>query len=479
MRVTFDLISLASLIAAINFVYVGILSWLEGRSLLTARLFGLITISGAWWAFWVGLAFTEFSAAYPYLAQTSQLISGFFGPLIFLFTLSYVGILDQWHWRWSWVLVPGAFGTLSFLLIIVLEPPNYAEVLHAYVVKGEGFNAAAVAWWYKLLQLAHAGELLAYTLASIVIFLAVSRRQTVSRDRFEARLLALIYATLLCAIVLANVLFLIGFSRNWTRIAPILPLPFVLVLWGFVRRRVKTSEQLQKERQFLRTYLPPPAVDEMLSDQLLRHAAKKVDAAVLFSDLREFTTLSEQVDPVELVRWIDQYFSRMSDIVLDENGMVYQLVGDEVVAVFGLPKPLADPCTRAVNAAVRMQRELAAINCNSPIREGYDFRMGIGIHFGPMVAGTVGSEIRRTYAIFGDTVNATSRIEGLAKKWSSEILISGEVYSRVTPEIRESFESLGQHTLRGKREWVSLYGIKQPVSICQTRGEQATVSSKK
>lgn len=464
MSITLDPISLVSIVCAINLLYVAVLSWLEGASLLTARLFAAMALTGAWWAMCLGLAFSEWGLAWPALLQLSQLLSGFFGPLVLLYTASQTGVMKRWSWRWALLLTPGGAGALSILLVLTLQPPLYDEVARQFIQGDSSFDIGRVGDahpWYRPLQTIHAVQLFANTFAAIVLALLMAQRQRVRRDRFESRLNAVIYATMLIGIVLTNVLPGAGYSAWTARLAPLLPLPFLLTLWHFLRRRIDTAEALTKQREVLLTYLPSPSIDKLLGESGAGQG-KKVEAAVLFSDLRGFTEISERVSPESLVTWIDDFFSRTTRVILDELGMVDKLIGDAVLAVFGVPDWLDDPCIRAVNAAERMRAVLDDLNRERPLGPGIVMRMGIGIHFGPLVAGTVGSSARRTYTVFGDTVNAASRIEGLTKSMGQEILISQPVYERLNADRQSEFSDLGEHVLRGRSSGLRLYGQRGP-----------------
>lgn len=457
---TLDFISLASLLASINMVYVAAFTWLEGRSLLTARLFTALALAGAWWGICLGLAFTPWGIEWPEMLQMSQLTSGLYGPLILLYTLSYVGILKQWSWKWALWLLPGLAGTLSFILVLVVQPAAYDHVARDFIHGAGAFDRAAISVdlpIYDELQYVHSVQLLVLTLASVVVFMRRAGRMTKASDQLETRMHAMIFGVLLVGIILTQLLPSLGFTAWIARLAPILPLPFILVLWRFMRRRIDTAESLTRERSVLESYLPSSAADVLMASGAA--GGQKAEAAVLFSDLRGFTAMSESLDPAELIAWIDEFFGRMSQAILDEQGMVDKLIGDAVLAIFGVPQPLDNPCERALRAALGMQVALRQLNIDRPGRHGLVVKQGIGIHFGELVAGTVGSQARRTYTVFGDTVNTASRIESLCKEYGVELLISGEVYERLAPHHQSWFTFLGDKTMRGRNAATRLYGV--------------------
>ncbi|RMF12741.1 MAG: adenylate/guanylate cyclase domain-containing protein, partial [Candidatus Dadabacteria bacterium] len=212
-----------------------------------------------------------------------------------------------------------------------------------------------------------------------------------------------------------------------------------------------------RQRRVLLSYLPSPAIDRML-DEDEAGRGRKAEAAVLFSDLRGFTSLSERVDPIELVEWMDAFFSRATATVLDELGMVDKLIGDAVLAVFGIPEALENPAERAVRCAFRLDETLQQLVRERPIGGVAAIRMGIGVHYGPLVAGSIGSDARRTFTVFGDTVNTASRLEGMTKTLGRDLIISEPVYEQLSETLRERFEPLGRHDIRGRTDGLFLYG---------------------
>jgi adenylate cyclase len=184
------------------------------------------------------------------------------------------------------------------------------------------------------------------------------------------------------------------------------------------------------------------------------------DAAIVFTDLRGFTTLSERLDSTEVARWLDGFFTRMSEAILSEGGTIDKLLGDGVLAVFGVTEPLDNPSAAAFRAALRMQRALAEINRSAPIHPGTVLRMGVGIHRGPVVGASLGGRTRRTYTVIGDVVNTAQRIESLTKSAGYPILVSRAVHESLAPADRRDGVLLGTFELAGKEERLDLFGYE-------------------
>ncbi len=468
MLLTIDVISLLGFFASLNLIYLGVIAWWEDRSLLATRIFVAMALLSAWSAFTIALVYSGVALAHPRLLFLSQLLSGFNGPLLLLFTLAYLGVLTQWRARYFWILLPGAFGTVGFLRILTKamtdgELTRLREGLQAFLMTGESPSALFVELYgrgFGLLQTGHSLQWLIFTLVSIGAYLRYASRASDRTTGGEARLLALIFATMLAAVFFANIMPWLGGASYWPRLAPVLSLPFVFVLWTFLQRRIATAKRLKAERETLAAYLPATAVQHILAEGEGTSGARRMEAAVLFTDIRGFTTLSEHIEPAALVQWIDRYFGKMTEIILEEDGMVDKLIGDAILAVFGVPYEVAGPCERAWRSALRMQTALDDLNRECPPASGVTIRMGIGIHFGPLIAGSVGRK-QRTFTIFGDTVNTTNRLEAMTKSVGADIVVSEEVYRRLPKEEQERFSPLGALELRGKAAPMSLYGFGQ------------------
>ena len=181
------------------------------------------------------------------------------------------------------------------------------------------------------------------------------------------------------------------------------------------------------------------------------------DVTVLFADLRDFTALAESNSPKEVVKIINGYFSEMADAISKNNGLVLQFIGDEIEAVFGAPLPLENHPTHAVRAAIAMRERLDLVNKNLQ-QQGYvPLRHGIGIHTGNVVAANIGSEDRLSYALVGDTVNVASRIQGLNKKFDTDILISATTVERLADNIEVT--KLPATAVKGKRVLVEIFKL--------------------
>lgn len=192
-----------------------------------------------------------------------------------------------------------------------------------------------------------------------------------------------------------------------------------------------------------------PEVSKRLIAAGAELTGERVDLAILFCDLRDFTTLSERSSPEALVALLNTYFTRMVACIEAERGVVDKFIGDAVLATFGLagePSPGA-AATRAALAMVASADEMGGLV------------NGVGVHFGPVVAGTIGSPDRFEYTVIGDAVNAASRLESLCKPLAKRVLVSAEAHAHLPPELAARLAAAGSHTVKGRARPLEVYGF--------------------
>ncbi|MDD2805349.1 MAG: adenylate/guanylate cyclase domain-containing protein [Elusimicrobiales bacterium] len=172
---------------------------------------------------------------------------------------------------------------------------------------------------------------------------------------------------------------------------------------------------------------------------------RRTHAAILFSDIRGFTPLSEGMDPAALVKLLNAYFTRMVDVVFRHDGTLDKFVGDALIVVFNDPFEQPDAERRAVACAAAMQAEIAAFNKEQAAAGKKTLGVGIGVHCGPVVAGNVGSEYRMDYTVMGDTVNFASRLQGKAP--AGAVFVSEAVRAKTEGEYE--YKGLGGMDFKG------------------------------
>jgi adenylate cyclase len=221
-----------------------------------------------------------------------------------------------------------------------------------------------------------------------------------------------------------------------------------------LNERIREEEEL---RTRLERYHSPQVVNMIIKagqgehDDLLE--AKDVSVTILFTDIVGFTRLSERLAPLEVNMLLNQYFSRMTDVIFEYEGTLDKYVGDRLMAVFGAPMEKEDDAERAILAALKMRQELAVMMQNMSPEKRFDVR--IGINTGHVVAGNIGSPKRMDYTVIGDSVNIASRLESSAQP--NQILIGEETYRQVKEKFK--IQEVGQKKLRGKSEAILVYEV--------------------
>jgi class 3 adenylate cyclase len=184
---------------------------------------------------------------------------------------------------------------------------------------------------------------------------------------------------------------------------------------------------------------------------------KRVNASVMFSDIRGFTSLAESQPPEETIELLNTWYTLMFDAIGAHGGMVSLMAGDGLMAIFGAPVPLPDHCASAVGAALEMIETITLFNVERTAAGKPEIRIGIGIASGDMVAGYAGTNERATYTCIGDTVNLASRLEAHTKVAQHAILVDGA--TRAGLGDRFAVEALGGVPIRGKSAAVDVFAV--------------------
>jgi adenylate cyclase len=183
-----------------------------------------------------------------------------------------------------------------------------------------------------------------------------------------------------------------------------------------------------------------------------------VTCTVLFADIRDFTGISEALPATRLIKILNEYFTRMSAVVVEERGFVNKFGGDSLLAVFGTPlNPDPDHASCGVHAALRMQSVLAEFNRDQNEAWLPQIVIGIGIATGDVVAGNVGSETKLEYTVIGDAVNVASRLQAMTKELGLPILVNGET-ARAAGAVGR-FERVAEVSVRGKARAVDVFSV--------------------
>ena len=219
-------------------------------------------------------------------------------------------------------------------------------------------------------------------------------------------------------------------------------------------------EDISSEKRMKSTmsrYMDPVLADRLLADGEELLGGKSVTATVLFSDVRGFTGITEELGAQGTVSLLNEYFTVMVDCITKQGGMLDKFIGDAIMAAFGLPVPHDDDEDRAVRAAISMVTELRRWNAQRAGSGRKPVDIGIGLNTDVVVSGNIGSPKRMDYTIIGDGVNLASRLESACKQYAARILISENTYRKLrgTYRVRE----VDRVVVKGKHEPVSIFEV--------------------
>jgi adenylate cyclase len=263
-------------------------------------------------------------------------------------------------------------------------------------------------------------------------------------------LAGLVAAALLLAAALAAMHFE-EFWFPWTAVA-FAQLPVALV-WGLGSRfyierffRAKLTEEQRMLKEAFEKYLSPQMLEKLTEEGYrMKFGGEKVPCAMMFTDLESFTNMCEKVgDPEKIVEALSDYFERTTEHIFDHEGVVIKFIGDAIFAAWGAPIPDAAAPVKAVRAAWHLSQD------DRIVVDGVSLKTRIGVHFGEVVAGNIGSRKRVDYTMIGDAVNLSARLEGLNKAFGTRILISDEVRCHLGDEFLT--RKVGAFKVKGRKE---------------------------
>jgi len=248
-------------------------------------------------------------------------------------------------------------------------------------------------------------------------------------------------------------------------LAMLLTLPLALGL-QFAEERLVSREAAEQREQLMSlfsSYVDPAVADTIWKrrDELSLGGEEHV-ATVMFTDIRGFTALSAHQPPAQVLGWLNRYLAAMDEVIREHGGFLNKFIGDGLMIIFGLPLSQGGPqqdATRALQAAQAMLARVERLNAEPGADAMPHLRIGVGIHTGPLMAGSIGSASRQEYSVIGETVNLASRLESLNKTFKTEILLSAATKETVGAAF-PGVESLGQAKVAGLEEPVSVYTLR-------------------
>ncbi len=243
---------------------------------------------------------------------------------------------------------------------------------------------------------------------------------------------------------------------------PIVAPLFTLVSSFTVALLVSYNTEYKQKRyisSIFKQYLSPAVIDQLVEHpEQVKLGGEVRELSMFFSDIENFTTLSEKLSPEELTEFLNEYLSAMSDIILDSGGTIDKYEGDAIIAFWNAPLSIEDHAKRAIEAAVQCQQTLKDLNKSLVKKIGTTIAMRIGINTGNVVVGNMGSKNRFDYTMIGDAVNLTARLEGLNKQFGTYTLCSEQTMNAAQKsKTNLQFREISKVAVVGKSEAVKVF----------------------
>ena len=252
-------------------------------------------------------------------------------------------------------------------------------------------------------------------------------------------------------------------GRWFSLVVPVATLVISYVASTSFRVIFEEGEKRRIRKSFSQ-YLSPGVIDLIEKDpqKYIRPGGENKDLTIMFSDIRDFTRLSEGMGPDELVRLLNEYLGAMTDILFQHNGTLDKYIGDAIMAFWGSPYPMEDHAYQACCCATEMVARLAELNREWTARGGREIAIGVGVNTGPVNVGNMGSDRRLAWTVMGDNVNLASRLEGMTKEYRVRIIISENTYAQVKSQFVA--REVDKIRVKGKRHPVTIYELMGPMS---------------
>lgn len=231
---------------------------------------------------------------------------------------------------------------------------------------------------------------------------------------------------------------------------------------NYAFQAVLARKNEHKLRNIFQKYVPQNVIDSFLTNPASMLKGEDRHLAVLFTDIRSFTSISEKYKPDELVSDLNRYFDKMVTVIMDEGGIIDKYIGDAIMAFFGAPVQSENDALLAVRSALKMQKILKKFNREQEENGKPVFKTGIGINYGLVTVGNIGTEKKMDYTVIGDMVNLASRMEGLTKYYKQSLIFSESIHEK----IRDSLFSrqIGRVKVKGKEKGENIFTASDDLS---------------
>lgn len=231
---------------------------------------------------------------------------------------------------------------------------------------------------------------------------------------------------------------------------------------SYALQAVVSQHKEMKIRNIFQKYVPKDVIDKFITEPESMLTGENRVLAILFSDIRGFTTISEGMAPDELVESLNKYFEFMVDVITEHNGIVDKYIGDAIMAFFGAPVHHSDDALQSVLTGLAMIDKLGEFNKWQRTHGRDGFKIGIGINYGIVTIGNIGSEKKMDYTIIGDMVNLASRLEGLTKLYKEPLLISESLFKKISGNL--PCRMIDRVIVKGKTKGVNIYSVRRSLT---------------
>ncbi len=259
----------------------------------------------------------------------------------------------------------------------------------------------------------------------------------------------------------------VHFGRWFSLVIPGITL--LLAYFGAISYRMFFEErEKRKIRKQFGMFLAPGviALIEKDPDKYFRPGGETKNLSILFSDIRDFTSISEGMAPDDLVRMLNEYFNAMTDVLYQNLGTLDKFIGDAIMAFWGSPYPQEDHAYHACNCALQMRDKLVELNSEWERRGMRPIAIGIGVNSGPVNVGNIGSEKRLSWTVMGDNVNLASRLEGMTKQYRVAVLVNESTHEHT--KLQFVAREVDKIRVKGKQLPVTIYELLAPAAELKT-----------
>ena len=238
---------------------------------------------------------------------------------------------------------------------------------------------------------------------------------------------------------------------------------------SYAFKAVLAQKKENRIRNIFQKYVPQELIDKFFQNPESMLVGENRELAILFSDIRSFTSISEAMRPDDLVNSLNRYFSIMVDIIMNRGGVIDKYIGDAIMAFYGAPVQHDDDAFQSIISGLEMMEALDTFNADQIARGKPEFQIGIGINYGEVTVGNIGTDKKMDYTVIGDMVNLASRLEGLTKPYHQGLIVAESLF----PFIENSevpWRLLDSVAVKGKKTGVKIYACNRRLSDAEYKG---------